>query len=58
VTLLAIHVAPLWQERDGSLTVGLEQRGDHPAVVGWVNAAYIRINGEPRWFLLTMDIDR
>ena len=53
--LLAVHTVPLWQEPDGSLTLGMDYRPDHPPVVGWCNAARIRIEGELRWFLLTLD---
>jgi hypothetical protein len=57
VTLRAIHTVPLWEEEDGSRTLGLDFRPDHPPVVGWCNAARIEINGELRWFLLTLDAD-
>lgn len=55
--MLAIHTVPLWEERDGSLTLGVKQRVDHPPVVGWCNLARIRLGGEVRWFLLTLDAD-
>jgi hypothetical protein len=55
--LLAVHTVPLWQEDDGTLTLGMDHREDHPEVVGWCNTARIVINGEARWFLLTLDAD-
>lgn len=53
--LLAAHTVPLWQEHDGSLTLGMDHRSDHPPVVGWCNVERIVINGERRWFLRTLD---
>lgn len=55
MTLLAVHTVPLWQEDDGSRTLGIKPRADHPPVVGWCNLARIRIGGEVRWFVLTLD---
>lgn len=55
--LLEIHTVPLWEEADGSLTLGMALRDDHPPVVGWCNAAIIQINGELRLFLLTLDAE-
>lgn len=56
--MLALHTVPLWQEEDGGLTLGMCHRPNHPPVVGWCNAALIRIGGDARWFLLTLDADR
>lgn len=53
--LVAVHTVPLWQETDGSRTLGVAPREDHPPVVGWANAARIRIGDDVRWFLLTLD---
>ncbi len=55
MNLVALHVAPLWQETDGSRTVGVIERRDHPSVVGWCCAARIQIGREVRWFLLALD---
>lgn len=55
--LLVVATCPLWAEEDGSRTLGLYERPDHPPVVGWCNAAQISIEGEERWFLLTLDAD-
>lgn len=49
-----VHTVPLWEEDDGSLTLGMEHRLDHPRVVGWCNVALITVEDEPRWFLLTL----
>jgi hypothetical protein len=35
--------------------LGLRERQNHPPVVGWCNTALLSINGELRWFLLTLD---
>lgn len=56
--MLEVHTCPLWQEADGSRTVGLAERPDHPPVVGWCNMALIIIRNESRWFLLTLDASR
>jgi hypothetical protein len=53
--LLEIHTVPLWEEADGTRTLGMRERQNHPPVVGWCNTALLSINGELRWFLLTLD---
>lgn len=60
MTLLAVHTVPLWQEDDGSLTLGIEPRADYriPPVVAWCNVARIYLDGELRWFLLALDAAR
>lgn len=55
MTLLELHTVPLWEEQDGSRTLGMMERPDHPPVVGWCNAALIEIEGSARWFVLTLD---
>jgi hypothetical protein len=55
--ILEIHTVPIWEEPDGSLSLGFEERNPHPPVVGWSNAALIVVNGEARWFLLTLDVE-
>lgn len=56
--MLAVHTAPLWQEADGQRTIGLDYRANHPPIVGWCNAALILLNGQSRWFVLTLDPNR
>lgn len=53
--MLELHVVPLWQEEDGTRTLGLLERPDHPPVVGWCATALIIIQGRSRWFLLMTD---
>lgn len=56
--MLEVHTCPLWQESDGTRTLGLFERPDHPPVVGWCNAALIVIHGQSRWFVLALDAAR
>lgn len=43
--LLEIHTVPVWQEDDGSLTYGMEERNPHPPVVGWANVLVLTLFG-------------
>ncbi len=56
--MIAVHTAPLWEKPDGERVVGMRESREPVRVVGWVNAARIRIDGETRWFLLTLDAAR
>ena len=51
--LIELHTAPLWQELDGQRTIGLHERPDHPPVIGWVNAALLKLQDTEYWLLLT-----
>jgi hypothetical protein len=53
--MLEVHTAPIWQEGNGTRTVGITERREHGPVVGWVNVAKIILLGEIRWLILTKD---
>jgi hypothetical protein len=58
VIMLAVHTCPLWEHQDGQRIIGINPCAHQLPVVGWCNAAHIAINGETRWFLLTLDATR
>lgn len=53
--MLEIHTVPLWEESDGSRTLGMYERPHHPPVVGWCNVAVIELFGQRRQILLTLN---
>ncbi len=53
--MLAVHTVPMWEHPNGQRTIGLNERPYYLPTVGWVNAAHIDVDGEARWFLLTLD---
>lgn len=46
MNLLAVHTCPVWEEDDGSLSIGIEPREDHPPVIGWCNVLKVELAGE------------
>lgn len=54
--LLEVHTCPVWQEQDGSRSIGMEPRDDHPPVVGWCNVLVLTI-GRRKLRLLAVDTE-
>ncbi len=56
VKMVAVHTCPLWEDANGERLPSVAGEPNLPFhCVGWVNAARIIIDGDERWFLLTLD---
>jgi hypothetical protein len=53
--LLQVDVCPIWEEDDGSRTVGMHERPNHPDVVGWCAVSTIKLSGETYTVLLNLE---
>ena len=54
--LLEVHTVPVWEEDDGSVSYGMEERDPHPPVVGWANILVLTI-GKRKFKLLAVDYE-
>lgn len=49
-----VHTCPLWQNPDGTLTIGMHEVRENPVVVGWVNVGVYEISGVRYELLLVL----